>query len=89
MATGLLQLLGGAVLSVLPVGIYPFEPEQSLSHYSVHVLYGVLQVPLLLVATRAITSPTTTVTTRSASPPAAEPLPDPSDVRDQDGPRVV
>ncbi len=61
-----LQLIGGAVLSVLPLGLYPFEPEQSLSHYGSHLLYGLAQIPLLWVALRTVTTPTTSVAARSA-----------------------
>lgn len=41
-----LNLLGGA-LSVLPLPILPFAPEQSLRHYSFHALYGLSQLPLI------------------------------------------
>jgi hypothetical protein len=37
----------GAWLSVLPLSIWPFLPEQSSRHYLSHVIYGLLQVPLL------------------------------------------
>jgi hypothetical protein len=50
LAWALLNLLGGAVLSVLPLPFLPFVPEQSLRHYSFHLLYGLTQVPLLLAA---------------------------------------
>ena len=46
----LLNLLGGAVLSVLPLPFLPFVPEQSLRHYSFHLLYGLTQVPLIVAA---------------------------------------
>ena len=42
-----LNLVGGAILSVLPLPILPFAPEQSLRHYLFHVLYGVCQLPLI------------------------------------------
>lgn len=42
-----LNLLVGAVLSVLPIPIWPFAPEQSFSHYLTHLLYGVTQIPAL------------------------------------------
>jgi len=35
-------------LSVLPLPVLPFTPEQSLRHYSFHVLYAATQVPLLV-----------------------------------------
>lgn len=34
-----LNLLGGAVLSVLPLGFLPFNPEQSPRHYAFHALW--------------------------------------------------
>jgi hypothetical protein len=43
-----LHFVGGAVLSVLPLPILPFTPDQSLHHYLFHGLYGVLQVPLIV-----------------------------------------
>jgi len=42
-----LQLVGGAILSVLPLPILPFHPEQTVRHYMFHLVYGVAQVPLL------------------------------------------
>ena len=50
----LLHLVGGGILSVLPLGLFPFTPEQSLGHYGAHVVYAVAQVPLVLVAVVAI-----------------------------------
>ena len=44
----LLHLIGGAVLSVLPLPILPFAPDQSLRHYLFHGVYGVLQLPLIV-----------------------------------------
>lgn len=46
-----LNLVGGA-LSVLPLPILPFEPEQTLRHYSFHLLYAATQIPLLVVSAR-------------------------------------
>jgi hypothetical protein len=37
----------GAILSVLPLPIWPFTPEQSLRHYFSHVIYGLFQIPLI------------------------------------------
>ena len=45
---GLLNLLGGGVLSVLPLPFLPFSPEQTASHYLFHGLYALAQVPLVL-----------------------------------------
>lgn len=48
-----LNLIGG-FLSVLPLPILPFTPEQSLDHYLTHVVYAVGQVPLLILAVAAL-----------------------------------
>ena len=47
-----LNLLGGGVISVLPLPFLPFEPEQSWRHYAFHVLYFASQLPLLIVTAR-------------------------------------
>ena len=49
-----LNLVIGGVVSVLPLAVLPFVPEQSLSHYAAHVLYAAGQVPLILVAVAAL-----------------------------------
>ena len=54
---GWLHALGGGLLSVLPLPLWPYQPEQSPRHYAVHGLYAVLQVPLLLVLTRYLRRP--------------------------------
>lgn len=43
------HLLLGAVLSVLPLPLWPFLPEQSLAHYLSHALYAAAQLPLIWV----------------------------------------
>lgn len=43
------HLLVGAVLSVLPLALLPFQPEQSLAHYRSHLIYGLAQLPLMIV----------------------------------------
>lgn len=50
-ALGLIHLLA-ALLTVLPLAFLPFVPEQTLSHYLVHMVYAVAQAPLFLVALR-------------------------------------
>ena len=50
--SGFFQLIGGAILSVLPLSFLPFEPEQSVDHYMSHVLLGVTQIPLLITPSR-------------------------------------
>jgi membrane-bound ClpP family serine protease len=48
--TGVFQLVGGAILSVLPLPFLPFQPEQTIDHYLSHVILGVCQVPLILIS---------------------------------------
>lgn len=43
------HLLLGAMLSVLPLPLWPFAPEQSLYHYFSHLIYALAQAPLILV----------------------------------------
>jgi len=47
-ATGLLQLIGGAILSVLPLPFLPFAPAQTVDHYLSHVILGITQIPLIV-----------------------------------------
>jgi hypothetical protein len=54
LAWALLNLVGGGILSVLPLGLFPFQPEQSFGHYGAHVIYGAAQIPLVVVAARAL-----------------------------------
>src|SRR5688572_20545457 len=56
---GLLNLVIGGIISVLPLAILPFVPEQSVTHYGAHVVYALGQVPLVLLSYRALahTSP--------------------------------
>ena len=49
----LLNLVGGGILSVLPLPILPFTPDQSVGHYLAHAFYAVTQVPLLAITWRA------------------------------------
>lgn len=42
--------------SVLPVGVLPFVPEQSLAHYLAHLAYAVTQLPLVWVGYRGVTA---------------------------------
>ena len=48
----LLQLVGGAVISVLPLPFLPFHPEQTLHHYTLHVIYGISQIPAVVLLRR-------------------------------------
>lgn len=42
-----INLVGGAI-SVLPLPVLPFEPEQTLAHYAFHGLYAATQLPLIV-----------------------------------------
>ena len=59
---GVLNLVIGGIVSVLPLSILPFVPEQSVAHYAAHVVYTLGQVPLVLLSYRALarTSPSLT-----------------------------
>lgn len=44
-----INLVGG-FLSMLPLSWLPFQPEQTASHYLVHAVYALWQLPLLVFA---------------------------------------
>lgn len=60
---GVIHLLGGGVISVIPFGFLPFYPEQTLAHYAAHLIYGVTQLPLIFATARTLR----TARTRSRS----------------------
>ncbi len=45
---GLLNMIGGGIISVLPLSIFPYAPAQTLTHYLAHALYTVAEVPLVV-----------------------------------------
>lgn len=47
LAWSILHLVGGGILSVLPLPIWPYEPAQTMTHYAMHLLYGAAQLPLI------------------------------------------
>jgi uncharacterized membrane protein len=55
-----LNLIVGAVLSVLPLQLWPFVPEQSVEHYLSHLFYAVTQVPAIAILWRLRNSGTVT-----------------------------
>lgn len=55
---GVLNLVIGGIVSVLPLPILPFVPEQSITHYGAHLVYTLGQVPLVMFAYRALRGPT-------------------------------
>ncbi len=52
LGSGWLHAIGGGLLSVLPLPLWTYQPEQSLRHYAIHALYALLQAPLLVTVTR-------------------------------------
>ena len=46
----LLNMVVGGILTVLPLPVLPFVPEQTVDHYAVHLVYTLGQVPLVLLA---------------------------------------
>jgi hypothetical protein len=45
------------VLSVLPLPLWPFYPEQTTGHYISHLIYGAAQLPLIWVLWRELSDP--------------------------------
>ena len=57
LAWAFLHLMGGAIVSVMPWGFLPFYPEQTLEHYAAHVVYGLAQLPLIMLAVQRLRTP--------------------------------
>lgn len=51
---GLINMVIGGILTVLPLPVLPFDPAQTVEHYSMHAVYLIGQLPLVLVAGRAL-----------------------------------
>ena len=68
---GVLNLVIGGIVTVLPLSILPFVPEQSITHYAAHVVYAVGQIPLVVLGYRALRAPAAAAD--SAGAPAREP----------------
>jgi hypothetical protein len=49
-----LNLVGGGILSVLPLPILPFTPPQTLYHYAFHGIYTIAQIPAVILLVREI-----------------------------------
>lgn len=45
-ALAMLHIVGG-IITVVPLSILPFYPEQTIGHYISHIIYGVCQLPLI------------------------------------------
>ena len=63
---GVLNLVIGGMVSVLPLPILPFVPEQSVTHYGAHVVYTLGQIPLVVLCYRALRAPADTSTASPA-----------------------
>ena len=50
----LINLVIGGIVTVLPLPVLPFVPEQTVEHYAVHAVYAVGQLPLALLAAEAL-----------------------------------
>lgn len=51
---GIVHLIGGGIMSVIPFDFLPFYPEQSLRHYAGHLVYIATQMPLIFVTFREL-----------------------------------
>jgi hypothetical protein len=51
---GVVNMVIGGILTVLPLPVLPFSPAQTVEHYAVHAVYAIGQLPLVLVAGRAL-----------------------------------
>ena len=51
---GLLNLVGGGIISVLPLNFLPFASPQTVMHYLSHVFYSVAEIPLILITARLL-----------------------------------
>ncbi|MEX1005153.1 MAG: hypothetical protein WD156_07280 [Acidimicrobiia bacterium] len=48
-----INLLVGAILSIVPLPVWPFVPDQSLGHHLAHFAYGVTQLPAIYLLWKA------------------------------------
>jgi hypothetical protein len=60
---GVLNLVVGGIVTVLPLPILPFSPEQSITHYAAHLVYAAGQLPLIVLAVQALRATTATTAT--------------------------
>ena len=54
---GVLNLVIGGIVTVLPLPVLPFAPEQSVTHYGAHSVYALGQIPLIVLGHRALRPP--------------------------------
>src|SRR5436309_14267494 len=48
-ASGLFDLVGAAILSILPLAFLPFAPAQTVDHYLTHAILGFTQVAIVVI----------------------------------------
>jgi hypothetical protein len=46
--------MAGGTLSVLPLAIWPWVPDQSVSHYATHIITALVPIPLIIVLLRGM-----------------------------------
>ena len=51
---GLINMVIGGLVTVLPLPVLPFTPAQTVQHYAVHAVYAVGQLPLVFLAGAAL-----------------------------------
>ncbi len=51
---GLVHLVGGAIVSLIPFSFLPFVPAQTITHYLTHFIYGLSQIPLVTAMARQL-----------------------------------
>ena len=54
LAWGLVNMVVGGLVTVRPLPVLPFVPEQTVDHYAVDVAYAIGQLPLVLLAGGAL-----------------------------------
>lgn len=57
LAWAALNLVVGGLLSVLPLSVLPFDPAQTPTHYAAHGVYGLAQLPLIMLMVKALWTP--------------------------------
>ncbi len=49
-----LHLVGGGIVTILPLKVLPFYPAQTLAHKAAQLLYGLAQLPLILLMIKTL-----------------------------------
>jgi hypothetical protein len=67
LGVALAHLVGGGIISVLPLSFLPFAPEQTLWHYLSHAFYALAQLPLIGVLIQQLRTSYASARTSAAS----------------------